>query len=120
MSFDQRQLVRIAKRLQEAAGYFELGMAEHTLECLDGLGELGPFEAEVALLRGEALRLQHRYDDAALALKIAARKFPAPFDRSAWFALSLCYRQAGATGLAIQSLARARGAYTTRKRRRPL
>ena len=120
MPFDHRQLVRVAKRIREATGYFELGMAQHTLDCLDGLGELGPFEAEVALLRGEALRFQHRYDDAAVALKTAARKFPAPFDRSAWFALSLCYRQAGATGLAIQSLARARGAHVSRKRHKPL
>jgi len=110
MTFDIRQLVRVARRVQEATGYFELGMMQHTLDCLDGLGELGPFEAEAELLRGEALRMQHRYDDAASALRTAARKFPAPFDRSAWFALSLCYRQVGDMNRAIQSLARARGA----------
>ncbi len=110
MVFDTRQLVRVAKRLKEAAGYFDLGMMQHTLDCLEGLGDPGPLEAEVQLLRGEALRMQHRYDDAATALKTAARKFPSPFDRSAWLALSLCYRQAGDTGRAIRSLARARGA----------
>ena len=110
MAFDFRQLVRVGKRLREAQGYFELGMTQHALDCLEGLGELGPFEAEVELLRGEALRLQHRYDDAASALRTAARKFPAPYDRSAWFALSLCYRQVGDVNRAIQSLARARGA----------
>ena len=110
MSIDVFQLVRVGKRIQEATGYFELGMPQHTLDCLEDLGELGPFEAEVELLRGEALRRQHRYEDAATALKTAASKFPAPHDRSAWLALSLCYQQVGDTSRAIQSLARARGA----------
>lgn len=116
MKLDFRQLVRVAKRLREAHGYFELDMTERALDCLDGLGELGPFEAEVELLRGEALRKQHRYDDAEFALRTAAKKFPAPYDRSAWYALSLCYRQAGDVSQAIQSLARARGAQPRRPR----
>jgi tetratricopeptide (TPR) repeat protein len=115
MAFDFRQLVRVAKRLEEAHGYFELGMTEQALDCLEGLGELGPFEAEVQLLRGEALRRQHRFDDAAVALQTAASKFPSPYDRPAWYALSLCYRQAGDMNRAIQSLARARGARPRRK-----
>ena len=118
MAFGIRQLVRVARRLKEATGYLELGMAQHALDRLEGLGKLGPFEAEVELLRGEALRLQHRYDDAKVALKTAARKFPAPYDRSAWLALSLCYRQVGDMNRAIQSLARARGALPAKRRRR--
>ncbi len=120
MKFDFHQLVRVAKRLREAQGYFELGLTQRTLDCLDGLGELGPFEAEVELLRGQALRMEHRYDDAASALEAAARKFPAPYDRSAWYALSLCYRQVGDMNRAIQSLARARGAGTRRPKPKPL
>ena len=116
MSFDFRQLVRVAKRLREATGYFELGMSQHALDCLENLGELGPFEAEVELLRGESLRMQRRYDDAASSLRTAARKFPAPFDKSAWYALSLCYRQVGDVNRAIDSLAHARGAHPRRKR----
>ena len=104
MKFDYRQLVRVGKRLKEAQGYFELGLTQRTLDCLDGLGELGPFEAEVELLRGEALRREHRYDDAASALKTAAGKFPAPYDRSAWYALSLCYRQVGDMNRAIERI----------------
>jgi tetratricopeptide (TPR) repeat protein len=115
MTLDIRHLIRIAKRVTEATGYFELGMIEHALDCLEGLGELGPFEAQVQLLRGEALRMQHRYDDAATALKTAARKFPSPYDKPAWFALSLCYRQAGDTRQAIPSLARARGAHPLKR-----
>jgi len=110
MTLDIRQLARVARRLREATGYLELGMTQHTLDRLEDLGELGPFEAEVELLRGVALRMQHRYDDAASALKTAAQKFPSPYDRSAWYALSLCYRQVGDMDRAIQSLARARGA----------
>ena len=120
MKFDFHQLVRVAKRLKEAQGYFELGLTQRTLDCLDGLGELGPFEPEVELLRGQALRMENRYDDAASALKAAARKFPAPYDRSAWYALSLCYRQAGDVNRAIHSLARARGALPKRPKPKPL
>jgi len=120
MKFDFRQLVRVAKRLREAHGYFELGMTQQALDCLDGLGELGPFEAEVQLLRGEALRKEHRFDDAELALRTAAKKFPAPYDRSAWYALSLCYRQVGDMNQAIQSLARARGAQPRRPKPKTL
>jgi len=114
-----RQLVRVAKRLQEASGYVELGMPQHALDCLVGLGELGPFEAEVELVRGEAYRAQHRYDDAAVALKAAAKRFPSPFDKSAWLALGLCYFQAGNKAKAAQMLARARGVGPSRKRPRP-
>jgi tetratricopeptide (TPR) repeat protein len=110
MSLDGANMIRIAKRLEQACGYLELGMTQQALDRLEGLGELGPFEAEVALVRGEALRMQERYADAASCLKTAARKFPPPFNRSAWFALSLCYRQAGDTRRAINSLGRARGA----------
>lgn len=107
---EMKQLIRVARRVQEATGYFELEMPQHVLDCLEGLGDLGPFEAEVELLRGEALRLQHRYADAAVALKSAAKKFPSPMDKSAWLALSLCYKQQGHSGKAVQMLARARGA----------
>ena len=116
MTFDHRQFVRVAKRLREATGYLELSLHQRALDCLDDLGELGPLEAEVELLRGEAFRMQHRYDDAASALKTAARKFPAPLDKSAWLALSLCYREVGDTSRAVQSLACARGALPPEKR----
>ncbi len=109
-----RQLVRVAKRLQQGVGYLEMGMPQQTLDSLTGLGELGPFEAEVELLRGEALRAQHRYQDAAVALEIAARKLPSPMDKPAWLALSLCYRQAGNVVEAARMLARARGAAPTK------
>lgn len=113
MTTDVFHFVRVLKRLSEATGYLELGMTQHVLECLDGLTPLGPFEADVELLRGEALRRQHRYQDAALALKAAAQsssRSPNVEDSSAWLALSLCLQQGGQVAQALQVLARARGA----------
>jgi tetratricopeptide (TPR) repeat protein len=110
MSIDARQLTRVAKRVVEATGYLELDMAQQALDRLNELDDLGPFEAEVELLRGEALRLQQRFEDAAVALQKAARRFPTPFRKPALLALSLCYKQAGDQDRAMQSLAMARGA----------
>jgi len=105
--------------MTQAAGYLELGMTQHALERLEGLGNLGPLEAEVALLRGEALRCQKRYKDAATSFKTAAQKAPSPQNRTAWLALSLCYRQAGDTARAIHSLALARGAFPAHTKQKP-
>jgi tetratricopeptide (TPR) repeat protein len=110
MSFDRVQMVRVAKRMQQAAGYLELGMAQHALDRLDQAGEFGPFEAEIDLLRGQALGMQHRFRDAAVSIQSALLKFPAPHDKRAWLALSHCYKAAGDTQRALQSLAQARGA----------
>jgi tetratricopeptide (TPR) repeat protein len=110
MSPDVTQFVRVAKRLSEATGYLELGMTQHAIDCLEHVGPLGPFEAEVALVRGEAFRVQHRYQDAAAALQTAATKYPNPQDQSAWMALSACYEQAGNHCKAVQMQAKARGA----------
>ncbi|HID77848.1 MAG TPA: tetratricopeptide repeat protein [Planctomycetaceae bacterium] len=117
MALDLAQIVRVAKRLQQAHGYLELGMTEQALQRLEGLDQLGPLEGEAAWLRAEAFRMQHRYDDAALWFRTAAQKFPPPFDRSAWYALSLCYRQTGDLTRAINTLARARGAGLPRPKR---
>ena len=119
MSFNRTQFVRVAKRMAEAVGYLELGLTQHALDRLEGLGDLGPLEAQVEFLRGEALRFQHRYEDAATSFKNAAKKAPAPHNRAAWLASSLCYRQAGNTQRAIQSLARARGAQLRRGKTKP-
>ncbi len=110
MRVNSAEFIRSARRLREATGYLELGMAQHSLDCLEGLGDLGPFEAAADLIRGEALRLQCRYDAARESLEAAARRFPAPHDRPAWLALSRVYRQTGQMTEAIDTLARARGA----------
>jgi tetratricopeptide (TPR) repeat protein len=109
MTLEAKQFIRVAKHLISATGYLELGMTRHALAQLDNLGELGPFEAATDMLRGEVFRVQGRYDAAAGMLESAAQKFAAPHDRSAWLALSLCYREAGDLDRAIQTLAHARG-----------
>lgn len=110
MAFDRKQLYRVAHRLREASGYLELGMSQQALDCLGGLGELGPFEGEVNLLLGEAYGALERFEEAAASLKIAAMALPPPHRRPAFLALSVLYREAGDTERAIQAMARARGA----------
>ena len=51
MAFDGKQYVRVTKRMMEATGYLELGMTQHALDRLTGIGELGPLEAEVELIQ---------------------------------------------------------------------
>jgi len=104
------QMIRVSKRLTQASGYLELDMPHKALECLDNLGALGPFEADVAILRGEAFRRQHRFQEAANSFQTAARKMPSPQDRDAYLAMSVYYQQAGNVAQAVQMLARARGA----------
>lgn len=110
MLFDARQMVRVAKRMKEATGYLELGLTQRALDCLQGLGALGPFAAEVELIRGRAMQSQHRYEEATRSFELAARIAPPPMDKSAWLALSLCYKQVGDLDRAVQMLGHARGA----------
>ncbi len=110
MRADIVQWIRVSKRLTQAGGYLELGMSQQALDCLENLGTLGPFEAEVELLRGEAFRRQRRFREAATSFKAAAEKAASPRDRETYLAMSICYRQTGNVLEALQMLARARGA----------
>ena len=110
MRADIAQWIRVSKRLTQAAGYLELEMPQHALERLEHLDPLGPFEADVSLLRGEALRRQNRLQEAAASFQVAAAKLASPQDREAYLAISLCLRQVGKVHEATQMLARARGA----------
>ncbi len=73
MRVDIAQWIRVTRRLTQAAGYLELDMPQQALARLDNLGPLGPFEADVELLRGEAFRRQQRYDDAARSFEAAKK-----------------------------------------------
>ncbi len=110
MTFDMKQLRRIAHRMREASGYLELGMAQQALDRLDDLGELGPFEGEVSLLRGEAYGAQEKFTEAEASFKTAAKLLPPPYRRPAFLALSMVYQEVGDTDRASQALASARGA----------
>jgi tetratricopeptide (TPR) repeat protein len=104
------QWIRVSKRLTQAGGYLELGMPQQALDCLDNLGVLGPFEAQVELLRGEAYRRQRRFQEAATSFKMAAEKSSSPRQRETFLAMSICYGQTGNMQEAFEMLARARGA----------
>jgi tetratricopeptide (TPR) repeat protein len=95
MAMDMAQLVRVAKRLNQASGYLELGMPQQALDSLERLGPSGPFDAEVEYLRGHALRMQHRYREAARKFRLAAEKLPPQDDDAAWLALSAIYSKVG-------------------------
>jgi tetratricopeptide (TPR) repeat protein len=110
MKIDDQQLAITARRLREAIGFMELGLPEYSLDRLDGLDAVGPFAAQIELVRGEALRKLHRFGDAAASLKRAVAKFPAPYNKQAVLALSACYQQAGDHVGAANALASARGA----------
>lgn len=97
---DANQLPRAIRQLQRAEGYIELHMPERALGELDAITDQGPFEAAVALLRGEALKSQERYIEAVDPLKRAAIMIPAPLNKRAWRSLSECYRLSGRAELA--------------------
>lgn len=113
------QYVRLTKRLSEADGYIDLGMGQHALNRLDNIGEAGPFAPAVAMLRGKALWLQKRFDEAAEQLRTAADGLNYPYSRQAWLAVSLYHRQQGEIHESVDALANARGA-TTPPRHSPL
>ncbi len=110
MEFGNLPIVRIVKRLSEAVGYLELGMTGLAMASLDGLKELGPFAPVAEMLRAEAARQEHRFEDAASSLATAAQMLPSPGDRRLWQAVSAWHHQAGNTDLAIETLGYARGA----------
>ena len=79
MELSNYQLVRVAMRMREAAGYYELGMVEHALACLDSIdrmGELGAFRLVLEMFRAEILKQPASYDRAAKALEELAAKLP--------------------------------------------
>jgi tetratricopeptide (TPR) repeat protein len=110
MTLTLAQLLRVGKRLTQAAGYLELQMPQQALASLESLGPLGPFEAEVEFLRGHALRMEHRYREAARKFKLAAQKLPSQKDEAAWVALAQIYHQIGTALKGTSPPGRARGA----------
>ena len=113
MNAYQALVVRVIKRLKTAVGYYELGMVQDALASLDSLkelGDIGSFVLAEEMLRAEILKTEHRYEAAAQALESAARLLPAPFNQALWVALSECYRQAGNSQGAVNSMGCARGA----------
>lgn len=99
-----------ARRINEASGYLELGMPQHALRSLDLVTDAGPLEGPHQYLRGLALQVQQRFEEAVQPLEAAAGLVPAPVAQQIWLAVTQCYQQSGRPELAVHSLANARGA----------
>lgn len=107
---DKQQFMRLGNQINEASGYLELGLPQRTLECLDRIENPGPLEGPAQFLRGAALNALERYSEAIVPLQAAAQLVPTEAAKHIWLTVSECYRHAGRSDLAIQSLANARGA----------
>lgn len=113
----QRQMLK-QQSLREAEGYLELlhmgspilhptvarrdELANRALAALDRVDDFGAWAGHAYLLRGQALRMMDRFQDAILPLKQGAE-----LDRenvSIWLALGWCYKRSGRIDLAIESL----------------
>lgn len=97
---DAKSVSKTIRRLQTAEGYLELNLPERALAELDSIQEHGPFEPAIALLQGEALKTQERFDDALVPLKRAATLIPTPLNKRAWRSIAECYRKSGRDELA--------------------
>ena len=63
---DVNLVSKTIRRLQTAEGYLELNLPQRAQMCaeLNAIEDQGPFEAAIALLEGEALKIEERYDEA--------------------------------------------------------
>jgi hypothetical protein len=113
ISFDQ---FRVAKRVEQSCGYLELGMPAQALANLDGVATDGQLQGALEYVRGQALRMQERFDDAVEPLACAARLLPEPASRHAWMVLAECHRAMNRSALVANTLAMARGANLPRAR----
>jgi Flp pilus assembly protein TadD len=107
------QLARATARMRQAMGYYELGMIQHALACLDAtrqMGDLGAFQFVIDMLRAKMEQRPDDYREAVQELEKLAPTLAPAYRRSLWMALSMCYRQAGDTERAVSTLAYARGA----------
>ena len=97
---DAKTVSKTIRRLQTAEGYLELNLPDRALTELSSIKDQGPFEAAIALLQGEALKTQERYDEALVPVKRAATMIPSPLNKRAWRSISECYHSSGRDELA--------------------
>ncbi len=100
-----RNRIILGRAIEEAEGYFELGMLEHALRALQRRGALVHGDGRACYLLGEALRELSRYEEALLPLERSADLFPD--DIRVWLALGWCYKRTGQLAKAIDALERA-------------
>jgi hypothetical protein len=82
--------LRVAKRIEQSCGYLELSMPAQALANLDGLATEGQLEGALQYIRGQALRMQDKFDDAVEPLSIAARLLPEPAAKHVLLAVAQC------------------------------
>ena len=80
----------VAKRIEQSCGYLELSMPEQALANLDGLATEGQLEGALQYIRGQALRMQDKFDDAVEPLSIAAKLLPEPAAKHVLLAVAQC------------------------------
>ena len=121
MSVSSTKRARQQQILREAEGYLELltvfedqwplgrrqrePLARRALELLGRVGRRHPEQARVQFLRGHALRIMERYDEAVEPLEVAAELMPDQI--SIWLMLGWCYKRCGRLDLAIRALEKA-------------
>jgi Flp pilus assembly protein TadD len=99
------QRIRAQRVFTQAEGYLDLEMPHQALAVLNRLSEPGTFRGQLLYLRGKALRLAGRLQEATLALEAAADLQPSNI--GVFLALGTCYRNAGQLELAISALQKA-------------
>jgi hypothetical protein len=95
MKAKRAQACQVARRLLEAIGYLELGMAEQAKSCLVVAGRNATFAPVAKMIRDEMTRRKERLGDDAVALEVMHPMAPEPVDHEIVLALTRCYRQAG-------------------------
>ncbi len=93
---------RIIRRLAEAEGYLDLGMAPRALEILQGRPDWASMRFEASFLTGRALRLLERYREALRPLEVAYALRPG--DVGVAMTLGWCYKRTHRLAQAIDAL----------------
>ena len=103
MSRSQR--IQTQRLLREAEGYLELKMPKQALAVVDRLADPGTSRGTALYLRGEALRMLHRYRTALAPLEDAADLSPSNIQ--IWLALGWCFKRTGQLRMAIAAIDKA-------------
>jgi tetratricopeptide (TPR) repeat protein len=110
--------LRRQQLMHEAEGYLELALlfgdrwplpcalrdclAQRSLAVINHFNGMATYSPQLQLIKGQALRMQERYQEALEPLNQAAKDDPQNID--AWLALGWCYKRTGRVDLAIESL----------------
>ena len=97
---------RIRERLDEAEGFLDLDLPQHSLRILESRAEWPGLQFEACLLKGEALRRLNRHREAIHSLETAYSLCPG--DSRVALALAWCYKRTNKLAQAIDALEHAR------------